>query len=85
VSEAPGEVPSLRTAEDVHAFVLQMETESRALAADVGNPSRPLAAGEALARTVALRQKWERLRAWAIEQEVQDFTVPDYLPREVGG
>ncbi|WP_330346694.1 hypothetical protein OG858_47150 (plasmid) [Streptomyces europaeiscabiei] len=75
----------MRTAQEVRAFVLQLEAEAKALAADVGDLSRPMAAGEVLVRAVALQQKWEQVRAWAIEQEVKDFTVPGYLPGEVGG
>lgn len=62
-----------------------LKAEAKTLAADVGDLSRPMAAGEVLARAAALQQKWEQVRAWAIEHEVKDFTVPDYLPGEVGG
>ncbi|MEU0032003.1 hypothetical protein [Streptomyces sp. NPDC006335] len=80
MTEQLGAGSPLRTKEEVRAFVLQLEAEAKRLAADVGDLSRPMAAGEALARAAAIQGKWERVREWAIEQEVQDVAVPDYPP-----
>ncbi|MFE7838961.1 hypothetical protein ACFU53_23815 [Streptomyces sp. NPDC057474] len=80
MTEQLGAGPPLRTKEEVRTFVLELKAEAKRLAADVGDLSRPMAAGEALVRAVAIQQKWDRVRDWAIEQEVQDVTVPDYPP-----
>lgn len=65
-------------------FVLQLEAEAKQLAADVGDLCRPLAAGEAHAGRCHSAEVGT-VRDWAIEQEVQDVTVPDYTPGEVSG